>query len=58
MDREKKIEVKSFRDRVFKMVRRGELALVPSGDLVLQKGDTVILYSKEHLTYEERLLPV
>ena len=31
------------------MVQRNGKALVPSGDLVLREGDTVLLYSKEHL---------
>ena len=37
------------------MVRRNGKALVPNGDLVLREGDTVILYSKEHLNSGEVL---
>ena len=32
------------------MVQRNGKALVPNGNLVLREGDTVILYSKEHLS--------
>ena len=37
------------------MVRRDGKALIPSGKLVLHKGDEVILYTKEHLANEEIL---
>ena len=37
------------------MVRRSGRAIVPNGDLVLQSGDTVILYTKERLANEETL---
>ena len=37
------------------MVKRDGEALVPHGKLVLRKGDTVILYTKEHLANEEVL---
>jgi voltage-gated potassium channel len=39
------------------MVRRDGHAMVPNGSLVLLPGDTVILYTREHLPAEE-LLPV
>ncbi|MBQ6366394.1 MAG: ion transporter [Oscillospiraceae bacterium] len=35
------------------MVRRDGQAMVPNGKLVLQAGDTVILYSREHLSDEK-----
>ena len=37
------------------MVRRDGVAIVPSGNLVLRRGDVVILYTKEHLANEEVL---
>ena len=37
------------------MVRRDGTAIVPSGNLVLRRGDVVILYTKEHLANEELL---
>ena len=39
------------------MVRRDGHAMVPNGSLVLLPGDTVILYTREHVPSEE-LLPV
>ena len=35
------------------MVKRDGKALVPDGKLILREGDTVILYSKEHMANEE-----
>ena len=35
------------------MVRRDGKAMVPNGDLVLRKGDVIILYTREHLANEE-----
>lgn len=37
------------------MVRRDGKALVPSGSLILRRGDVVILYTKEHLSGEEQM---
>ena len=31
------------------MVKRGGKILIPNGDLVLQEGDNIILYTQSHL---------
>ena len=37
------------RQTVIVLVRRGEKALIPSGDLVLKEGDIVVLYTRSHI---------
>ena len=44
------------RRTIFVMVKRGGREIIPRGDLVLQEGDTVILYTQRHLRDAERIV--
>ena len=43
------------RKTILVMVRRGGRALIPRGDLLLQEGDCVILYTQRHIRDAERI---
>lgn len=43
------------RQTIIVMVKRGGRALIPNGDLVLQEGDKLVLYSQMHLSHASTL---